>query len=408
MRKFPLSASPKLTMMPPKNSTGKDVPMRIFFSVGEPSGDVHGANLIRALAQRRSDLDFVGFGGNLMAQAGCDHLFPLCNHPVMGFSQVFSALPQFMSLISQADRYFSHHRPAAVVLIDYPGFNWWIARRAHYHGIPVFYFVPPQIWAWASWRVKRMRRWVDHVLCSLPFEEAWYRARGVAAEYVGHPFFDELPRQQLDPVFMDAQRQQGGTIVGLLPGSRTQEVERNFLSQLRAAEMIHRARPETRFLVACFKESQQKLADAMCRQFPSVPAQTFVGKTPEIIEASKACVAVSGSVSLELLYRAKPTVIVYRLSKMMSAFLTPLVKAKYITLVNLLADKMLFPEFPWIRCQAPAVSEEVLRWLNDERAHAELCRELLALRERCARPGACDRAAERIMEVLERRQLQAA
>ena len=180
----------------------------------------------------------------------------------MGFSQVFAALPQFMGLISQADRYFRHHRPDAVVLIDYPGFNWWIARRAHFHGIPVFYFVPPQIWAWASWRVKRMRRWVDHVLCSLPFEEPWYRERGVAAEYVGHPFFDELPGQRLDSAFVTAQQRQGGTIIGLLPGSRTQEVERNFLSQLRAAQAIHRARPETRFLVASFKESQH----APCRR----------------------------------------------------------------------------------------------------------------------------------------------
>ncbi len=320
--------------------------MRIFFSVGEPSGDVHGASLIRSLASLRSDLDFVGFGGNRMAEAGCNHLFPLCNHAVMGFTRVFAALPQFMSLISQADRYFRRHRPDAVVLIDYPGFNWWIARRAHYHGIPVFYFVPPQIWAWASWRVKRMQRWVDHVLCSLPFEEAWYRERGVAAEYVGHPFFDELPRQKLDPVFMAAQARRGGTIIGLLPGSRTQEVEYNFLSQLRAAEAIHHARPETRFLVASFKESQKKLADAMCRQFPALPVETFVGKTPEIMEVSKVCVAVSGSVSLELLYRAKPTVIVYRMSALLAAFLLPLVKTKYITLVNLLADKMLYPEYP--------------------------------------------------------------
>lgn len=382
--------------------------MRIFLSVGEPSGDVHGANLIRSIASLRSDVDFVGFGGDRMADAGCDLLFPLCNHAVMGFSQVFAALPQFMDLIARADRYFHRHRPDAVVLIDYPGFNWWIARRAHYHGIPVFYFVPPQIWAWASWRVKRMQRWVDHVLCSLPFEEAWYRERGVAAEYVGHPFFDELPGQRLDLAFMADQERQAGTIIGLLPGSRTLEVERNFLSQLRAAESIHRARPDTRFLAACFKESQQRIAERMRRGFPGLPVQMFVGKTPEIIEASKACIAVSGSVSLELLYRAKPTVIVYRLSALMKAFLAPLVTTKYITLVNLLADKMLYPEFAGTQCPAAAVSDQVLRWLSDDAHYAGLCGELRALRDRCARPGACERAAGRIIEVLERRQLQAA
>jgi lipid-A-disaccharide synthase len=382
--------------------------MRIFFSVGEPSGDVHGANLIRALAERRGDLDFVGFGGDLMADAGCRHLFPLCNHAVMGFSSVLASLPHFMSLISQADRYFHKHRPDAVVLIDYPGFNWWIARRAHYHGIPVFYFVPPQIWAWASWRVKRMQRWVDHVLCSLPFEEAWYRERGVAAEYVGHPFFDELPRQQLDPAFMAAQAAQAGTVVGLLPGSRTLEVERNFQSQLGAADIIHRARPDTRFLVACFKDSHLKMAEAMRREFPTLPVQMHVGKTPEIIETSKACIAVSGSVSLELLYRTKPTAIVYRLSKMMAAVLKVMVTTKYITLVNLLADKVLYPEIPCITCQAGPLAEHVLHWLNDETAYASLRGELWALRDRYAQPGACARAAGRILEVLQQRQRRAA
>src|SRR5262249_55553724 len=155
--------------------------------------------------------------------------------------------------------------------------------RAHKHGIPVFYFVPPQIWAWASWRVRKMRHFVDHVLCSLPFEEAWYRERGVHAEYVGHPFFDELPRQQLDFDFLATQYQQGGTIIGILPGSRTQEVVYNFLSQLRAADIIHRAHPETRFLVAGFKESQCELMEEMRRQFPALPLEICVHRTPEII-----------------------------------------------------------------------------------------------------------------------------
>jgi lipid-A-disaccharide synthase len=380
---------------------GKDGFMRIFFSVGEPSGDIHGANLIRALSSVRSDCEFVGFGGDRMAQAGCMHLFPLCNYAVMGFSRVIASLPQFVRLIAQADRYFRRHRPDAVVLIDYPGFNWWIARRAHAQGIPVFYFVPPQIWAWASWRVNKMRRFVDHVLCSLPFEEAWYREHGVSAEYVGHPFFDDLPGQKVDPGFLDGQRRQGGTVIGILPGSRTQEVQRNFPTQLRSAQIIHQAHPDTRFMVACFKESQQKMADEMLRAYPQLPMQTFVHRTPEIIEASKLCLSVSGSVSLELLYRAKPTVIIYRTGKLVETFIRPLLTAKYITLVNLLADKLLYPEFASDRCQAGEASQALLHWLDDDAKYAKTCGELLALRERTAQPGACARAARRIVEVLE-------
>ena len=382
--------------------------MRIFICAGEPSGDMHGANLVRELRRAYPGVECVGFGGERMANAGCDLLFPLCDYAVMGFTNVLASLPQFMSLISQADRYLAQHRPDAVVLIDYPGFNWWVARRAHFHGIPVFYFVPPQLWGWAQWRVKKMRRFVDRALCSLPFEEAWYRERGVAAEYVGHPFFDELPSQQLDASFLDAQRQRGGTVIGILPGSRTQEVERNFLTQLRAADTIQRAHPETRFLAACFKEHHQKMAEAMCRQFPSLPIEMCVGKTPEIMELSKACISVSGSVSLELLYRVKPTVIVYRTNKFLETFIRPLVNAKYITLVNLLADKMLYPEFCSMHCEAAGIAQAILRWLDDDDAYAGTYRELLALREQVARPGACERAARRIIEMVEGRRLLAA
>src|SRR5262249_18528034 len=152
--------------------------------------------------------------------------------------------------------------PDAVILIDYPGFNWWLARRAHFHGIPVFYFVPPQLWGWAGWRVGKMRRFVGHVLCLLPFEEGWYHARGVRAHYVGHPYFDELTSQRLDPVFVAQQRSRPGPVVALLPGSRTQEVERNLPTLIRAAFHIYRAQPEVRFLVACFKAAQRQYVDA--------------------------------------------------------------------------------------------------------------------------------------------------
>src|SRR5712671_3409677 len=191
--------------------------MKIFFSVGEPSGDLHGANLIHELKRRRPDCTFVGYGGPRMAAAGCDLHEDLTKLALMWFARVLLNLHRFWDFVSRADRYFRLQRPDAVVLIDYPGFNWWIARRARFHGIPVFYFVPPQLWAWAGWRVEKMRRFVDRVLCTLPFEKAWYQVRGVNAEYIGHPFFDELPKQVLDAAFLAEQRAKSGDIVALLP-----------------------------------------------------------------------------------------------------------------------------------------------------------------------------------------------
>jgi lipid-A-disaccharide synthase len=376
--------------------------MRIFLCAGEPSGDLHGANLVRKLIERCPDVECVGFGGERMAAAGCRLLYPLTQLAVMWFLRAIIHSPVFLQLLSRADRYFRHQRPDAVVLIDFPGLNWWLARRAHFHGIPVFYFVPPQLWGWAGWRVRKMQRWVDHVLCALPFEEAWYRERGVPARYVGHPYFDELPQQRLETGFLAAQRQTPGPIVGLLPGSRTQEVHHNLETLIGAAERIYRARPDVRFLVACFQHGQQQHVDASLRKH-RLPITTCVGRTPEIIHLARACVAVSGSVGLELLYHGTPTVVVYRITRTAMQVCRFLKTSRYISLVNLLADRELFPEFLSTRCEDEAVSGHILRWLNDQGAYANVCDELAALRARVAEPGACDRAAAHVLQTLRQR-----
>lgn len=371
--------------------------MRIFISAGEPSGDIHGANLVRHLRRLHPGVECVGFGGEHMKEAGANLLYPLTNLAVMWLARVLANITTFLGLLSRADRYFRHHRPDALVLIDYPGFNWWMARRAKAHGIPVFYFVPPQLWAWAGWRVKKMRRFVDHVLCSLPFEPDWYRERGVKAQYIGHPFFDEVPEQHLDEVFLKKERADGQRIVGILPGSRTQELERNLTTQLRAAVLIHQAQPNVKFLAACYRPQHQKMVEEQLKQYPSLPVTTCVGRTPEIIELSDAILSVSGSVSLELLYRQKPSVIVYRIRKLDLKVGRWFMTAKYITLTNLLADRMVFPEYLTDRDESLAMSQDILRWLNNEEERQALIETLGELKEKHAQGGACERVARFVL-----------
>src|SRR5262249_49735254 len=143
----------------------------------------------------------VGFGGERMRATGCELLYPLSQLAVMWFLQVLARGHLFLSLLSNADRFFRHHPPDVIVLIDYPGFNWWLVRRYHLLGLSVFFLVPLQLWGWAGCRISKMQRWVKDVFCTLPFEEKWYRERGVRAHYIGLPFFDELPRQRLDAAF---------------------------------------------------------------------------------------------------------------------------------------------------------------------------------------------------------------
>jgi lipid-A-disaccharide synthase len=377
------------------------MPMRIFVSAGEPSGDLHGANLIRMFQRLDPSIRCVGFGGERMQGVGCQLLYPLSQLAVMWFLRVLAHGHIFLSLLSKADRFFRHQRPDAVVLIDYPGFHWWLARRAHFHGIPVFYFVPPQLWGWAGWRIRKMQRWVDEVLCTLPFEEHWYRERGVRAHYIGHPYFDELPQQRLDAAFLARQQAHAGKIIALLPGSRTQEIARNLSTLVRAATLIHSARPDTRFLVACFTASHQQEVEKYLSGRGLSCIEPCVGRTPEIIHLAHSCIAVSGSVGLELLYQGKPSVIVYRI-RPIDLFVCRLFKTSdYISLVNLLAGKELYPEYLTDRCEAEAISGHVLRWLNDPAANEEVRAELVALRARVAEPGACERAARYVLQRLQ-------
>ena len=382
--------------------------MHVFISAGEPSGDLHGANLIRALRSQHPGIRVTGFGGDRMEAAGAQLLFKLTSLAVMWFGKVLANIRTFVGLARQAEASFQSDRPDAVVLIDYPGFNFALAKRAHAAGIPVYFFVPPQLWGWAGWRVKKVRRWFDAVLTALPFEETWYRERGVKTHYVGHPYYDELANQRLDEPFLAEQRVKAGPVVAILPGSRNQEVVRNFTDMLAAARKIHAARPDVRFLVASFNSHQAEIAQAMVKQ-SGLAIEFHVGRTPEIIELATCCLSVSGSVSLEMMYGLKPAAILYKVGRIHSFVGHQLLKmAKYITLVNLLADREIYPEFATCRDRTSELAGHALRWLNDPVERAKCVEQLQAVRDEVGRPGACDRAATFLLESLRGRSIRSA
>lgn len=383
--------------------------MHIFFSVGEPSGDQHAAHLIEQLRRRRPGLTASGFGGPRMERAGCRLLYPMTDLAVMGLLQVIPLLWQFLKLLWQAGRYFREQRPDAVVLVDFPGFNWWIARQAKSAGIPVFYCLPPQLWAWASWRVRRMQKFVDHVLCSLPFEQRWYADRRVEAEFVGHPFFDEVAEYPLNPDFDQAHGAQPvgsplPQIVGVLPGSRNHEVTRNWPLMIRIMQNLHRRHPDVRFLVACYREEHRQL----CRTFladheTELPVELYVGRTPEIIETADCCLMVSGSVSLEMLARRTPAVVLYRVGRVAYLLLRALVRVDSITLPNLIAGRRLLPE--WVVAWTPQrdlqeITATLDGWLSDPQKLQAARAELSRLHEDVVQTGATARTAEAILDRL--------
>jgi lipid-A-disaccharide synthase len=377
--------------------------MRLFISAGEPSGDLHAANLVRAIQAQRPDAQFVGFGGEHLQKTGARLIYPLVELAVMWFGRVLINLHKFIRLANQADRCFRDEKPDAVILIDYPGFHWALAKRAKRRGIPVIFYVPPQLWAWAGWRVKKMNKYVDHVLCSLPFEAAWYHDRGVhGAAYVGHPYFDELKERHLDEAFLADQSGRGGRLVAILPGSRTQELKKNLPTMLRAAAIVARQRRDARFVIACVSERHGALASEIVRRsgVELDSLQIHAGRTPELIRLAEVAWAVSGSVGLELMVEALPTVVLYKIEPYELKIARPFIKAKFISLVNLLADSEIMPEYLTDRDVSGEMAEWALKWINDPTARSEASSRLADLRDRVARPGASDRAADRIIELV--------
>ena len=327
--------------------------------------------------------------------------------------------------------------PGHAAFCAMPGFNWLLAKRAKAYGIPVCYFLPPQVWGWGQWRVKKMRRYVDFVLCTLPFEETWLREHGVNAVNIGHPFFESVRNRTLDAVFLDrfAADETGGgkkarpTLL-VLPGSRNQEVNDNFADLIDTARAVKEHVPEVRTLVAAFKESQAETIREKLRQ-ADFPMEVYVGRTPELMSAATAALSVSGSVSMELLAYNVPTVIYYRFSRL-AFFIKPfLCRVKFITLVNLLAinaapgqspfyaekqkitpketpanDRawMLFPEYISDKNRGREAAVPLIEWLlSPEKIAAakERLAELLTREDRFERP--VQEAAARIERFLLKR-----
>lgn len=380
--------------------------MRIFFSAGEPSGDQHGARLLRALRDTYPDITAEGFGGPEMRQSGCQLLYELTELAVMGFLRVLPLIRRFYCLVQAAEQHMDRQRPDAVVLIDFPGFNWWIARAAKRRGIPVYYYLPPQLWAWAPWRIRKVRRWVDHVLCALPFEYDWYKSRGVACTWVGHPFFDQVEERALQSaVLRQIRGDDSKPVVAVLPGSRNAEIEKNWQVMLEVIRRVAIRVPEVRWVVGSYREQQQQRCESLQRLHASeVSLNYFVNATSEVIAAADCCLMVSGSISLELLARRKPGIVLYRVPTIGRFFARFLMLCRYITLPNLMADAELYPEFisngdPEADIQK--ITDQLCTWLQQPDSLKAVCEGVSKLAEHAAGPGASGRTASWLLQQLQ-------
>ena len=377
--------------------------VNLFFSVGEPSGDLHAASLIRQLGDSAGSAQVRGFGGPRMRASGCSLDFDLTELAVIGLVEVLPKLRTFFQVAHQATQIFAQNKPDAIVLVDFPGFNWHVAKRAKRFDIPVFYYLPPQLWAWGSWRIEKMRRTVDCVLCNLPFEEQWYADRKMQVENVGHPFFDAVRDMPLDGSFVAQWSQHDGSQVAVLPGSRQREVRNIWPMQLAAIRELARRYPKTRFLVACLKQTHvETCQQAMISEDRGIDLHFFVDRTSEIIEVADCSLMKSGSVSLEMMARATPSVVVYHISRTLDVARRQLANVQSMTLPNLVAGRTIMPEFLAVGRSTSATIEKSIaamdRLLGDRDERLRQRDQLRRLTQQFGQPGASRRAARVILE----------
>ena len=375
-------------------------PLRVFISAGETSGDRFGAKLVEAIRHRRPDTVFRGLGGPRMAAQGVELIEDLTGHSVIGLLHVIAKLGFFWKVFRRCKANLRDAPPDALVPIDNPGFNLRLAAFARGLGVPVVYYVSPQVWAWRRGRIHRIGAIVDRMLCILPFEKALYDKIGCDARYVGHPALDYLAEASLDPEAEERVRGMGDRVIGLLPGSRDQEIKQVFPIIAGTAAAIQKESPGTRFVVGCAEHAHEQPVRAALDAAGVEDAVLLTGKALEIMRASYMCIATSGTVTLELAYFRRPMVIVYR-APWPGRFLFRWVLHTHFGLINVIAGKEICPEFLRFSDDPGPVVDAALRLLRDEDAWETQRVEIGKAMELMGKRGASERAAEAVLGIAE-------
>lgn len=370
---------------------------KIFISAGESSGDIHGANLMRCLMKKNPSLKFYGLGKENMKRAGLHSLHDMSTKSLM-WLHVLTELTTFLQMKRDCIRFFQLERPDAVILIDYCGFNFHLARAAKKLRIPVIYYICPQLWAHAPWRVKKMKKLVDKLIVVYPFEKPFYESAGIPVTYAGHPLFDEISKEGIDEGIVSELKKQGETIVSFLPGSRKQEIVRILPLLLQSAARIQQTIPSVKFLVSCSDEQHLDLVQTIAKE-PKVDCKIMVRNVHEVINASDLCIAGAGTITLQIAYYLKPMIIVYKISPFAYFIARPFLTTPYIGLVNTLAHKMIVPELLMCKENYAWIADQAIQLLTNNQKRQTCIHELTGLIDRIGKPGASEHAADEILKL---------
>jgi len=370
-----------------------------MISAGEASGDLHAANLIRSMRQQWNNLFFCGIGGTAMREAGAKIIVEADQLSVVGITEVLARLPAILDGMSAAKKVLLSRIPDILILIDFPDFNLRLAAVAKKAGIPVFYYITPQVWAWRQRRVYTIKRLVDRAAVILPFEEDFFRQHGIPVSFVGHPLMDSGYEQLPEPV--ETSLQLSTPVVGFLPGSRTREIRKLLPVMLNAALAVSSQQQPVRFLVSRAPSVSSEVFDRIAGQFADrVKFEVVTDKVDAILKQSTLVVAASGTVALEAALIGTPMIVVYRVSALSYWLGRLLIRLEHVSLVNLIAGKEVVPELLQGDATTGSIASYVCALLSDQDRLNQIRAELLAVREKLGGSGASDRAAGIAVEML--------
>jgi lipid-A-disaccharide synthase len=372
---------------------------RILVSCGEPSGDLYAGELLRHLRPLVPGLEVFGLGGDHVLHQGAELLAHVRDLAVVGLIEVVRHLRRLRAVFDSVLREVDRERPDVALLVDYPDFNLRLARELKQRGIPVVYYISPQIWAWRKGRMKTIRETVARMLVLFPFEEPLYREAGVPVTFVGHPLVDLVPAPASRKVLREGLGlHHEGPLVSLLPGSRPQEVAHNLPPLVDAADRMLKRRPELRFVLAVAPALDRV---AMRAPFGTLPVTAVQGQTLAALGGADMAIVASGTATVEAALLETPMVVVYRISPVTYGLGRPFVHVPHFAMANLIAERRLVPELIQKDFTGERVAAESLALLGDATRMAEMRDGLREVRIRLGEPGASTRAAEAVRYSME-------
>jgi lipid-A-disaccharide synthase len=371
----------------------------LLIVAGEASGDLHGANLARELLRLRPGLRLAGAGGARMRDAGVEILHDPTAHASIGVVEALRNLGGYAKMHRALVSALRARRPDGAVLIDCPDFNLRYAERVRDAGVPVVYYISPQVWAWRPGRVRTIRRLVRRMIVIFDFEERFYRDAGVDAVFVGHPLLDAV--RDVDGAAFRREIGGGDPLVGLLPGSRWRQFKSLLPLMLETGALARRELPGARFVVGC-ADTIAPARVAPFRRAAPAPFEPVWGRTAEVMAASDLLLVASGTATLEAAIYGTPMIVTYKMSRVAEFAMRPFVAKglRFVALPNIIAGREIVPELYQAKAKPGLLAREAVSMVRDGRL-ASIRRELAGVRAKLGRPGASRRAAEEVLRAIE-------